>query len=56
MYVIQRFDGAYVTKPGSRGSYTRFLEDARIFTSRESAERELCPRNETIVKIEEILS
>jgi len=50
-YVIQRTtDGAYVARPGSRSSYVRELQHARVFLSREAAERERCPGNERIVE------
>lgn len=49
MYVIQREDGAYVTNPGSERSYSKFLQDARLFDTREQAEREVCPGNERIL-------
>jgi hypothetical protein len=52
-YVIKRTDGMYVTRPGSRSSYTAKLQDARPFNSRAEAERERCPANEIIVSVEE---
>ena len=54
MYVIQRNDGAFVSKSGSASSYTNKLQDARTWETRESAERELCPGNERIVSTDEI--
>lgn len=47
-YIIQRNDGAYVARQGNPSSYTRRLEDARIYRSKELAERDLCPGNEAI--------
>ena len=55
MYVIRRNeDGAYVAPAGQRSSYTRVLENARKFNSRDSAQREACG-NETVLSIDEIL-
>ena len=56
MYVIQRTtDGAYVNQPGSRASYTRSLERARKFATREAAEADRCPGNEQIVPVSDLL-
>jgi hypothetical protein len=56
VFVIQRCDdGSYVARPGSVHSYTKKLQDARVFSSREDAERERCG-NETIVPVSAILS
>jgi hypothetical protein len=55
MYVIQRSDGKFVTHPGQRSSYTALLQDARVFDSREAAARELCPENERVVQVRELL-
>jgi hypothetical protein len=52
MYVIKRNDGAYVTPPGSFRSYTQRIQDARVFQSKETAEKERCPGNESVVTIE----
>jgi hypothetical protein len=47
-YVIKRNeDGAYVAPRGSASSYTKQLQNARTFSTREEAERERCG-NETI--------
>lgn len=40
--------GWYVSRSGSRSSYTPRLEDARTFGSRDDAERECC-ENERVV-------
>ena len=63
MFVIRRTDqgGGYVRKPlghqAFRGSsYTHYLQEARIFTTREEAERERCPGNEAIVPVARILA
>lgn len=56
MYVIRRVDkhGDFVAKPGSGYSYTRKLEQARIFQSREAADKECCG-NEVVVAVDSIL-
>ena len=57
MYVIQRVtDGAYVAPSGSPSSYVRALQAARVFGSREAAERELCVENERIVTVDSQLA
>ena len=55
MYVIKRTDqsGGWVMPPGSHESYTSKLQHARKFPTRESAERERCPGNETIQRLED---
>ena len=51
MYVIKRHeDGAYVAPLGSVSSYTRSLQHARVFTTREDAQLDCCG-NESIVAI-----
>lgn len=55
MYVIVRNDGCYVAKPGRRSSYTCFLQHARVFSTRQDAEKERCPDNEHIESLEDIL-
>lgn len=57
-YVLRRTDqgGGYVAKPGSKGSYTKKLENARIFQTREQADAERCKGNEVIVPIRDLLS
>jgi hypothetical protein len=47
--IIRRSDGKYVSKPGSAKSYTQYLQNARVFPTKEAAERERCPENETII-------
>ena len=55
MYVIRRNeDGKYVTKPESKHTYTRRLEDARVFRSREAAEWHACG-NEQVMTVEEMV-
>jgi hypothetical protein len=55
MFVIQRNDGAFVAKPGNHSSYTRDLQEAWTFATREEAKQQLCPENETIVNVADIL-
>lgn len=52
MYLIKRIDGAYVAKPGSAHSYVFALVNARKFSTKEEAERDLCPENERVVDLE----
>jgi len=58
MYVITRIpDGAFVARdPGKLGpSYTKYLQRAQTFATKEQAERELCPENEQALHIDKIL-
>lgn len=55
MYVLVRSDGAYVARPGSASSYTRSLQNARTYPTKEAAERDRCPGNETVVAVSEIM-
>lgn len=38
------------------GSYTRFLQHARVFPTREAAEHDRCPENERVVTVDAVLS
>ena len=52
MFALKRTsDGKYVARPGSKNSYTKFLQHARVFRAREEAERDRCPENERIVEV-----
>ncbi len=53
-WILRRTDGAYVSRSGLR-SYTRVLDQARIFQTREQADRERCVKNERAVRVEECL-
>lgn len=54
-YVLVRAeDGKYVARPGAR-SYTKALEGAQVFATREQAEAERCG-NEMIRSVSELLS
>lgn len=59
-YVIRRADqgGGWVADQRKRagGSYTWRLQDARVFATKEEAERERCPGNEGIQTVEEALA
>ena len=57
MYVIRRTDqgGGYVAPPGSHSSYTKKLERARIFPTKEAADAECCPENEVAVPVAHLL-
>lgn len=58
-YVLKRTpDGAYVADPRKNPtgrSYTRKLEHATVFPTREAADRDRCPGNEVIVSLDEVL-
>jgi len=49
MIVLQRADGQYVTPPGRALRYTKKLQEAHKFPTREAAEAERCG-NERIVE------
>lgn len=55
MYVIKKRGGGYVAEPGSRESYTNYLELAQKFYTRESAEKNSCIENECVMSIDDIL-
>jgi hypothetical protein len=56
MYVIQNTKtGRYVSRPGSAHSYTARLEQACTWSTRESAEREICPDNERVVRTTDLI-
>jgi hypothetical protein len=52
-WVIQRTDqgGGYAAPPGSRHSYVADVLRARVFPSKEAAEKECCPGNEVAVRV-----
>ena len=53
MYVIIRItDGLFVSRYGMASSYTRMLQHARQWPTRETAERERCPENERVVSVD----
>ena len=51
-YVLRRNDGKFVAPSGSRNSYTKRLQDARKFSTQEDAERERCPENESVIRLD----
>lgn len=44
----------YVTWPGSEHSYTKKLEDARVFANADAAQKERCVESETVVAIRDL--
>jgi hypothetical protein len=57
MYVIQNTEtGRYVTPSGSAASYTSKLQCARTFATKEQADRERCPGNETVLPLEQAVN
>ena len=57
MYVIKRTDQGkgYLAPSGSHNTYTHDLEKAKIFSTKEKAERDICPGNEIILSVDSIL-
>jgi hypothetical protein len=58
MYLIRRVtDGALVADQHKRAgaSYTRDVRIARVFRTRDAAERERCPENESVIALEDYL-
>ena len=53
-YIIKRTDqgGGWVTNPGSKSSYTRSLQKARVYPTREEADADRCPENEVVESVE----
>jgi hypothetical protein len=54
-YLLQRTDGVWVSNPNlnpTGGSYTRSLQYAKIFPTREAAEGDRCIGNERVVPVE----
>lgn len=54
MYVLQRDDGLYVAKAGSVSSYTKKLEEARVYGTEAAAEKDRCG-NESIRSLASIM-
>jgi hypothetical protein len=54
-YVVIREDGRYVARPGSEHSYTRRLQNARVYDTRPEADRDCCS-NERVVSVYAVLS
>jgi hypothetical protein len=55
MFVIKRNDGKYVAPSGSEHSYTSLLEDARKYFTKKEAEKDVCPENEAIYDILDLI-
>jgi hypothetical protein len=56
MWVIKRSvqdGGGYVARPGSRGSYAMELQAARVYSTQEMAERDMCPENERAIRVDD---
>ena len=53
-FLIKRTDqgGGYVARPGQFSSYTKDIKAARIFKTKEEAEKERCVGNEVIIPFE----
>lgn len=57
-YVIIRTGNVYVAdmnKSTTGGSYTNKLQYAKVFATREEAERDRCPGNERVVDLSEAM-
>ena len=55
-YVLRRTNqgGGWVSKMGSLYSYTHALQRARLFYTKEEAERQRCKGNEVVETLEQI--
>jgi hypothetical protein len=49
--IIREDDGKYVSRRGSKHSYTKRLEDARLFPTESEAKKDACG-NEFVVPLE----
>ncbi len=61
MYVIIRTDqgGGYVAdmaKSRNGASYTKKLQEARVYCNRDAALRDLCPGNEIVITVEDAMT
>lgn len=57
-FVIVRSDGAFVAdmkKSTTGGSYTKYLQYAKVYPSHEASERDLCVGNERIADLNDLL-
>lgn len=54
-YVVIRGEREYVAKPGSEHSYTKRLEEAKVYFTRSEAEADRCPGNERIATLAEVM-
>jgi hypothetical protein len=57
MWVIKRTDqwGGWLAIPGSQNSWTKALQLARTFETREHAQAECCPGNEVPQNVSDIM-
>lgn len=55
LYVIERSDGVFVARQGMPHSYVSALQDARVWKTKEAALAEVCPVNEQVVAVDDIL-
>jgi hypothetical protein len=55
-YVLKRIDqgGGYVARPGGEHSYTKKLEEALVFPTREAAQGNSCVENEVVIDLDSI--
>lgn len=49
--LMRTTDRKFVTMPGSEHSYSAAIEDARVYSTREEAEKDRCVENEVICKL-----
>lgn len=52
--IFRTSDGQYVAKSGQKRSYTEKLQDAKVYRTKESAEKDAC-ENERVVRISDTL-
>lgn len=52
--VIRRVDqgGGWVTKAGSQHSYSKRLQDAKVYATFDQAAADVCPENEIIERLD----
>ena len=53
--IVRNEDGKYVTEPGSKNSYTATLKRARVFKTRDEANRDKCG-NESVVPVSKLIT
>lgn len=53
--LMRTTDRKYVARFGSEQSYTKYLQHAQVFATRDEAEKHRCPGNERIVELDSIL-
>lgn len=54
MYVIKK--GEYFVAKSGACSYTRFVQQAKKFSTKEEAENERCPENEYVVNLMDVIA